>query len=1634
MRETVKNAPNPNTVEREEPGRPVIPDLPTPTHVTMKGVDVLGHVTEDLSNYTIDATHWIHCAFRLGGVHANHLVSRIIMRVAEMVSSSVVLTTGEAMANPLAPIAEVGDTVRRAYEDGTYYRYFDLSHYIHNDPEGLYYFVIKSSGSGSVSLSSSEIYFTSEYENLEQVLNDTPNESAQTSSRDNLSVNMLSGRGIYACQVVKVDSPRLSWNLSAVFDSTTYNKTAYNNFPLFAKGWRWNLAQTVYSSGSDYFYWDGDRKLHRFIACANNANVYYEVSTNSGLYLVVGANDIIITDDITVKMTFVSGRLTEYKTIGVNASSMSLAYDNAGKLTTIVDDFGDTYSITYGTTAITVSLGNTIVATVALLLSRVTDITRKNRDGSSLTEPSTQFTYGSTGQLITIYATDTHKQIAITYNASQYITSLACGSQGTNNTRHESYRKFDYTARHTIISFSLSENDTPYRWMNYDFDPDGKLISGYESKDGTPCIATSFSKIEQATMTDFAVNSLSILETYYYAYQTSFDISANTNMSSHVQISLSEEESRYHSFMVVASVKVTKVCTESDAHLVFEWDGHSVQREVNLALKDQEQLLTIPVDNLSSDTITVRITATDFDCECHVNGVYLCACKKSEEKDYVNISTPGGSLITVEGNTWYLLSKASIRYRATSGGSYLYLNNVILTADDLIRTTQARVYTTSHSSMTGHNVWYDGGKMLYNVVDTKYKFLSTYYAISSFKVARISHIHNRYDISFCFTSSAFQSYSVFKQIAISSTTFISGYVQFDSLHQPIAERTPEGAYTTKTYTNNMLTRQAIGSFDTSLTGIIRHDSSYTTDGLLSSQTTYRESDDLETSYTYDNNHRVEVVTPPRGGAFRYYYQAADPDKLTLFLRGNIGCNNTINYAGENITSLVDYGNAPIVFGYDQFNDPSSVSITGSSGTAYSLGKSILYNVNGTMVTTTTKGAQVTRRTYDKYGRLIKIEKGIVNNLSTVRTYIYNDNDDIGSITNPTDSSLTVSSSSLLFRICDWVNNVCMWIDYQYNQFGDIIQIKAISNTELYRRDFTYDEYGRLLTDTLKQSGFPLDLIKAYTYRSQVDDRVLYVHNQYAATPYVTRTEVATDAIGRVSNDITITEFNTEHKLKNEYQYYPADTGGLTRDVSVISQSLLNGNNQVIGTTQNVAVEYDENGNITRYGNDYYTYDNADRLVREDNYGMNKSYVYAYNSKGNITSKKTYAYTTGTLGAVESELTYGYDTTWLDQLLSVGGQACAYNAAAQPTTYRGNAFTWTNGNLVTAKGISMAYLGDGTRVQKGSTKYYYSDGKLLLQTKSNEHIRFLYADTDTIGFQRQVGNTEHMYFYRRNLLGDIIAIYDTNDQLLARYVYDAWGNHKVLNPNGTENTNSSFIGNINPLRYRGYYYDRDLELYYLMTRYYDPEIGRFISADGIEYLDPETIGGLNLFAYCNNNPVMGTDPDGTQEIPLLALLRKGLSHFISKVESLSKSVGCFVRETATVAKEKVDLFFGGVEMGSYFEDVFGDDSKKLSFFVQPATKWWRFWEYQIGVKRNFDDCSISFSVGVGEKNISYSANGHSYCFKVGISETGFLHTYNNGGGCTYEYYYLRTIPTVLLCVAVATAPSVLPAVVPLLALV
>ena len=172
----------------------------------------------------------------------------------------------------------------------------------------------------------------------------------------------------------------------------------------------------------------------------------------------------------------------------------------------------------------------------------------------------------------------------------------------------------------------------------------------------------------------------------------------------------------------------------------------------------------------------------------------------------------------------------------------------------------------------------------------------------------------------------------------------------------------------------------------------------------------------------------------------------------------------------------------------------------------------------------------------------------------------------------------------------------------------------------------------------------------------------------------------------------------------------------------------------------------------------------------------------------------------------------------------------------------------------ANTVSFTYDEFGMRTTKTAggtaTNYVYENGKLLREITGNEKIDFIYGAEGIIGIR--IGNEN--YLYRKNIYGDVTEIYDASGVKVGKYKYTAFGECEVeMNTNG--------IAEKNPIRYRGYYYDTETSLYYLKTRYYDPEVGRFMTIDGIEYLEPETINGLNLYAYCGNNPVMNIDPSG-----------------------------------------------------------------------------------------------------------------------------------------------------------------------------
>ena len=262
-------------------------------------------------------------------------------------------------------------------------------------------------------------------------------------------------------------------------------------------------------------------------------------------------------------------------------------------------------------------------------------------------------------------------------------------------------------------------------------------------------------------------------------------------------------------------------------------------------------------------------------------------------------------------------------------------------------------------------------------------------------------------------------------------------------------------------------------------------------------------------------------------------------------------------------------------------------------------------------------------------------------------------------------------------------------------------------------------------------------------------------------------------------------------------------------------------------------------------------------MRENNAILGSSWTISYDAFGNILEKKKYNYSTGTLGTAIESKNYAYSTVGnRDRLSSYGGYALSYDAMGNPTAYMGNALKWTRGRLLSEFGdYKYTYDASGKRISKNiegaETVFEYDGDRLMSSVKFGQIINFFYDLTGVRGFKYNGSN----YFYEKNLQGDITEICDSFGNRLGEYTYDAWGNCTI-----TSGANNSIVIN-NPFRYRGYYYDTETGLYYCNARYYDPQTGRFISADSTNYLDPNQMNGMNLYAYCINNPVMYSDPSG-----------------------------------------------------------------------------------------------------------------------------------------------------------------------------
>ncbi|MBR6502780.1 MAG: hypothetical protein IKT42_05000, partial [Clostridia bacterium] len=322
---------------------------------------------------------------------------------------------------------------------------------------------------------------------------------------------------------------------------------------------------------------------------------------------------------------------------------------------------------------------------------------------------------------------------------------------------------------------------------------------------------------------------------------------------------------------------------------------------------------------------------------------------------------------------------------------------------------------------------------------------------------------------------------------------------------------------------------------------------------------------------------------------------------------------------------------------------------------------------------------------------------------------------------------------------------------------------------------------------------------------------------------------------------------------------------------LVSQIVLSG-----GRT--ISYEYDEEERITKVddsvdGITTYTYDALGQLVSEvkDNQTVNQM---TYDNYGNILTKNGVEYTYG-------------DENWKDLLTGVGDQFISYDAQGNPTSYLGHTLTWEKGRqLKSFDNIQFTYNANGIRTSKtvdGIRHDYTLDGaKILRETWCNNILVPLYDNEDSVCGIEYNGTA---YYFLKNLQGDIIAITDSSGEEVARYSYDAWGVCTV-----TQDISNRDIANINPFRYRSYYFDLDTGLYYLQSRYYDPQVGRFVNGDMVEVaIFKQEVLEHNLFGYCSNNAIMNVDYNGYWKEYWGTFNSKQVGSFTLKLDNKRKEI-------------------------------------------------------------------------------------------------------------------------------------------------
>ena len=651
---------------------------------------------------------------------------------------------------------------------------------------------------------------------------------------------------------------------------------------------------------------------------------------------------------------------------------------------------------------------------------------------------------------------------------------------------------------------------------------------------------------------------------------------------------------------------------------------------------------------------------------------------------------------------------------------------------------------------------------------------------------------------------------------------------YDSRHNVTKARSDANmCYTFEydTHGNPLTARTVNPSAETDAKKAMTSKATYTT-GTAAGQymATQTAPEGMKSSYDWDVNKGLLKSVSVGGRQTAYSYDSVG--RLTKVSgKAHVGGVETqiqVQYGYEkDRLAKITHNGFDYAFTYDGFGNRKSVKIAGTEAVSHTYG-----DRNGQLLKSTYANGWEVTYTYDNLDRVTEVKAAKNGTSYTIGRYIY---DKLGRVARFVDGQVPGKSCTYGYDLTD---RLCEAV------FDD-----GTAYT------YTYDANDCLVKEHHTIPGGSRDVIRDYDKDSR----------ETSVTCGSAKVEKVFDELGRLS---TIKRNGGKHTTT--YTYETASDGGQTGRVKTVK----NGSHSENYT-------YDTRGNVTKVTENssqsgkIYAYDAQGQLIREYDPDKKVWLGYKYDAGGNLTEVRSYPTAEG--GGPEGDGTaikkFVYGSAWKDQLT-----AMTMDGTTRNFTYDANGsllsdgkytYSWTKGSMlakVTGDGLEATYTYDASGIRTSKTvngvktEYLTAGGSILAEKKNGKWQQYLYDGSGQLMAIRYKGAD---YYYIRDGLMCITGLVDANGGAVVNYRYDSWG--KLISITGSM---ADTLGKDNPYRYKGYYYDDETGMYYISVRYYNPEIARFINTDTEDILDISShLYDKNLYAYCDNNPIMRKDTGG-----------------------------------------------------------------------------------------------------------------------------------------------------------------------------